>query len=164
MPFCSECGTKLGDGAKFCPNCGKPVAQAAAKEVKVTEAAKPQGVSTIGKTAEVCTVEVKEAPQQQATFAQKVTIEKCHGCGKPFELANAKVAFGHKYHNECFKCHVCHQRLFSFAKFYEDNGEIICHQCMLKNVPKCAKCGKPLTGGYIEYMDKNWHKECVPPE
>ena len=25
MPFCSECGHKLEDGAKFCPECGKPI-------------------------------------------------------------------------------------------------------------------------------------------
>ena len=23
--FCSKCGTKLMDGAKFCPNCGEKV-------------------------------------------------------------------------------------------------------------------------------------------
>ena len=25
MAFCSDCGTQLSDGAKFCPNCGKGV-------------------------------------------------------------------------------------------------------------------------------------------
>lgn len=24
MPFCSNCGTKLEDSAKFCPSCGTP--------------------------------------------------------------------------------------------------------------------------------------------
>ena len=28
--FCSQCGTKLGDTAKFCKSCGAPVAAAAA--------------------------------------------------------------------------------------------------------------------------------------
>lgn len=25
MPYCSNCGTKLSDGANFCPNCGNAV-------------------------------------------------------------------------------------------------------------------------------------------
>lgn len=31
--FCTECGQRLGEGVKFCPNCGKAVsAEAAEKE------------------------------------------------------------------------------------------------------------------------------------
>src|SRR3954465_13079340 len=28
MVFCTNCGTQLADDAKFCPNCGQPVAGA----------------------------------------------------------------------------------------------------------------------------------------
>ena len=25
MQYCSNCGSELGDGVKFCQNCGKPI-------------------------------------------------------------------------------------------------------------------------------------------
>jgi len=31
MTFCTDCGTLIPDGARFCPGCGKPVATASAK-------------------------------------------------------------------------------------------------------------------------------------
>lgn len=31
MAFCSKCGTKIGDGAKFCPSCGTPATATAAE-------------------------------------------------------------------------------------------------------------------------------------
>ena len=32
--FCENCGTQLGDGEKFCPNCGAPVKGAGNEEIK----------------------------------------------------------------------------------------------------------------------------------
>ncbi len=32
MAYCTNCGNKLGEGAKFCTNCGKPVAASAAQK------------------------------------------------------------------------------------------------------------------------------------
>lgn len=153
MPFCSNCGTKLDDGAKFCANCG-------------TKVAAPQGQPQPVECKVVEQHEVKESvaakPEEQKI--ESVTIKVCHGCGKPFELDTAKEAFGHVYHNECFKCHLCGMRLFSFGKFYNDDGELMCHQCMLKSVPKCAKCNKPLIGDFIQCGGRNWHKQCVPDD
>ena len=146
MPFCSNCGTKLADGAKFCSGCG----------TKVATPAEPQEIKIQEKVIETKTT---SQPMVQKT---NVTIKVCHGCGKPFELTQAKQVFGHTYHNECFKCHLCGMKLFSFSKFYNDNDEIICHPCMLKNVPKCAKCKKPITGSYLTMNGASWHKECAP--
>ncbi|EDR22652.1 hypothetical protein EDI_340080 [Entamoeba dispar SAW760] len=168
MPFCSSCGTKLNEGAKFCPNCGAKVAVTETttpkfqeiKEVKIEEKVAPVEMKKTVAEEHTISTATTEAPKQ--SFTENVTIKVCHGCGKPFELTQAKEIFGHIYHNECFKCHICGQKLFSFAKFYNDNGEIMCHPCMLKRVPKCAKCGKPLVGNFVTCGGRNWHKECVP--
>ena len=154
MPFCSNCGEKLADGAKFCSGCGTKVAAPAApaeqpapevKEVKIEE------------------VQIKTATTNQPMVkTTAATIKVCHGCGKPFELQQAKTIFGHIYHNECFKCHLCGMKLFSFSKYYNDDGEIMCHPCMLKTLPKCARYKKPIMGGYLTMNGANWHKECAP--
>lgn len=36
--FCSNCGTKIPDGSKFCPNCGAPVGASVPSQPKVNEA------------------------------------------------------------------------------------------------------------------------------
>uniref|UniRef100_A0A7S3YFP9 Zinc-ribbon domain-containing protein n=1 Tax=Lotharella globosa TaxID=91324 RepID=A0A7S3YFP9_9EUKA len=41
MPFCTECGNKLGAGAKFCPECGTKVAPASAPAPKKTSSVTP---------------------------------------------------------------------------------------------------------------------------
>ena len=37
MAFCSNCGTELTEGAKFCPNCGNPSESSQAKKEIVSE-------------------------------------------------------------------------------------------------------------------------------
>jgi len=41
MPYCWKCGTKLDEGANFCPNCGTPVAP------RVTEPERRRPISTL---------------------------------------------------------------------------------------------------------------------
>jgi hypothetical protein len=49
----------------------------------------------------------------------------CFACKK--EITNntySLKAINHNWHKECFACKRCHQRLFSFSKFWEDNGAL----------------------------------------
>ena len=32
MAFCGKCGTQVGEGEKFCPNCGAPIEAAPAAD------------------------------------------------------------------------------------------------------------------------------------
>ncbi|KAL7720505.1 LIM zinc-binding domain-containing protein [Entamoeba marina] len=165
MPFCTGCGNKLNDGAKFCPNCGQKNEVSAPKIQEITPqqpVSKPAPQTVVGKEVEERTIDVATTTAPKQSFTKNVTIKTCHGCGKPFELSTAKVIFGHHYHNECTKCHLCGAKIFSFSKFYEDDGEILCHPCMLKSVPKCSGCGKPLVGDFVSAGGRNWHKQCVP--
>ena len=43
MTYCEECGTKLADGAKFCPNCGHKVASVAPQAKAMPPEASPEG-------------------------------------------------------------------------------------------------------------------------
>ena len=54
MAYCTHCGAKLPDGARFCTSCGKPVA-----------AAKPQGIVIDAPPG--ATVTISDAPDQPAS-------------------------------------------------------------------------------------------------
>lgn len=43
MPYCHNCGTRLVDSAKFCTECGTPVAAASAREASTPAPAQPNG-------------------------------------------------------------------------------------------------------------------------
>ena len=133
-------------------------------EVKVAEPQKAEPQKMEAKVAEEHKIETKSATLQQPKYATATTVKVCHRCGQPFELTTAKEAFGQLYHDKCFTCHICGQKIFSFSKFYSDNGEIMCTPCMQKSCPKCAGCGKPLVGGYVQVGGRNWHKQCVPQD
>jgi hypothetical protein len=60
MPFCSACGTKSADDAKFCSACGKAIVVATADQV--TPAQQPQVVRTIEPTPPVIHVIAPAAP------------------------------------------------------------------------------------------------------
>ena len=75
MKFCSQCGSELQDGIRFCASCGTPVpteettpaAQEVAPEVAPIETAEPEQQATPS-------VEVQAAPQPQAApvFTQPI--------------------------------------------------------------------------------------------
>ena len=73
----------------------------------------------------------------------------------------AIMALGKRFHKECFKCNRCGQRLFSFAKFFQDdNGMPLCAKCNTKDMPRCSVCKRPITGRYIVAAGRNFHPEC----
>lgn len=48
--YCSNCGTKLADNAKFCSNCGTPVQQTTSQPASSSAAIDPQAVRTPSKS------------------------------------------------------------------------------------------------------------------
>jgi len=48
MPFCSKCGAKISEGAKFCPNCGAPLLPAAKAQIPVRPVSPRTGLDMIG--------------------------------------------------------------------------------------------------------------------
>lgn len=75
--FCSYCGTKLDDGARFCKNCGEPVMQPlqSAEETSYTEVPKTE-------TKPPKTEQVREDPRTKRTTVYDGEIHKCPNCGE----------------------------------------------------------------------------------
>mmetsp|Transcript_125537 Transcript_125537/g.187494 ORF Transcript_125537/g.187494 Transcript_125537/m.187494 type:complete len:123 (-) Transcript_125537:24-392(-) len=87
----------------------------------------------------------------------------CGACGKPIEegASFAINAFGSVWHKGCFNCAQCGERIFSFAKFF-DNGEgkPKCAVCFKKKAPTCGICKKTIEGQFREAHDQTYHDDC----
>lgn len=162
MVFCTQCGNKCDDSFRFCNGCGAPLQQAAAAAAApapapaAAPAAKPETelapgdkVTTIGGI-------------QIITHGPQKTGLVCAACHEAITNESFAIsALGKKFHKECFKCARCGQRLFSFAKFFEDeNGMPLCARCNSQDMPHCAGCGKPIMGKYIVAANKSYHPDC----
>lgn len=157
MVFCTECGARCGDGARFCGNCGHKLITDAGDAPKAESKGSQRGVP----------VRPGDQVKQEdgitiITHAPQATGLLCAKCNKAITNESFAVsALGKKWHKECFSCSVCHERLFSFARFFQDeNGMPVCAKCNAKDVPRCCACGKPVHGKYIIACGKNFHEEC----
>lgn len=85
--FCIYCGTKMNDGAKFCPSCGKPVKSAAENTAAAPdESAKPQ-------PAPENTAEPAPKPAPQKALAPKPAPQKpAGGTNTGVKIANVFLA------------------------------------------------------------------------
>jgi len=167
MPFCTECGTRCDDGFRFCNNCGTPLAGGggAAEEPPPPtpprdspSSVPPMRDSDIGPGDKV----VDFGGLQIISHGPKKTGLICALCQRDITNESyAIMALGKRFHKECFKCNRCGQRLFSFAKFYQDdNGMPLCAKCNSQDMPVCAACGKPVTGRYIVAAGRSFHPNC----
>lgn len=87
----------------------------------------------------------------------------CGQCGESLD-ENSKFAinaFQKVWHKECFKCEQCGERIFSFAKFF-DNGEgkPKCAVCYKKKAPTCGVCKKTIEGEFRSAHDDTFHEAC----
>lgn len=67
MAFCSQCGAKNEDGAKFCGGCGAPLTPAAGQAAPTAEQPKTE---TVWKTAPTGQPEEQAAPTAESAWAQ----------------------------------------------------------------------------------------------
>lgn len=83
----------------------------------------------------------------------------CKGCGQPL-YGSYLTALGAAWHPEHFVCVGC-GRPIAEAQFYTHNGAPYHPECYTHLVaPRCAYCGKPLTGEYmVDYWGTKFHKE-----
>lgn len=131
--FCSQCGTELGENAKFCKMCGAPVNKKVkqAEDNTVPEFTPPQnditsnveipGLKKMGKKDEIPTFVPPEAP----TFippehhgpmcyhhTDEPAVTQCVRCGKPIckDCAEAYGVTSGEYAGKCL-CYDCCQQL-----------------------------------------------------
>jgi len=84
-------------------------------------------------------------------------LPKCVKCSKPIQGEHMEVE-GKSYHAECFKCASCNRPIR--GSYYPDKGKFKCELCMMKQMPKCAKCRNPILDEAITLEGKNYHYEC----
>jgi LIM domain/Protein DA1 len=83
----------------------------------------------------------------------------CQQCGKPVQGSYVN-ALGAVWHAEHFVCVACKLPIDSTSFNVHDNKPY--HPaCYIERVaPRCAHCGKPLTGRYVQSDGKSYHAEC----
>jgi len=94
------------------------------------------------------------------TDKQSVT---CKQCAKVIDNAAAGYAINAldaSWHKECFNCSKCGNRLFSFAKFFNQGGYPVCKRCNDLKATDCGACGKKIEGKSLQAHGKNWHPSC----
>lgn len=158
MPFCAECGAKLGDGVKFCAECGTKVAE-----------------------------EIKQTPAPAPVEAQGYQ-PPCPACGKPLTSGKVTVRGEEYHIGcyTCHKC--TKQLSKRIDKSIERDGKLLfyCNDCVDSNgtllelwrkqnpdkIPKPTAVAASETSGdgcYLTFVDAdqgalvlNWSHTPVP--
>ncbi|KAL3982825.1 LIM domain family protein [Acanthocheilonema viteae] len=88
---------------------------------------------------------------------------KCQFCHKNLQIGEIAVATDHgspneMWHVNCFKCHICKQRLVDLLYFYK-NGIYYCGRHFGDSVyPRCSGCDELIfSKEYTFAEDKSWH-------
>ena len=103
------------------------------------------------------------SPNKRGSYSTKAS--PCKACGKGIPMGKAVTVSGARYHDSCFKCHFCNQKIA--GSFFSVAEGFCCPACEHRlppvveggNVP-CAKCGKTLVGSVIKAIGKEYHKGC----
>jgi LIM domain/Protein DA1 len=83
----------------------------------------------------------------------------CQQCGKPI-LGQYITALNAAWHPEHFLCAACH-RPIADNRFNVKDDQPYHPQCYVERVaPRCASCGQPLTGRYVQAEGKSYHPDC----
>jgi len=81
----------------------------------------------------------------------------CAHCDQPI-TDRCVTALGKKWHPEHFMCSQCLQPLTS--GFLERDGAAFCERCFYSAFSfKCAGCGQPIRGEFINAMGEKWHPD-----
>jgi len=155
-PLCDKCYHTAG--SVICASCQKPIVG------KITTA--------LGKSYHpghfqccVCKIaldSIKFVQEQGKVYCEKdhqATFgTRCVECGQPIE--GECIQDEDKYwHAEHFTCAFCYMLIESGNYFFVD-GKLCCAADYANEYsPKCGKCGKGITGDFVEAMDQKWHTD-----
>lgn len=85
--------------------------------------------------------------------------KKCATCQENIESRG--VQFGlMRYHQDCFQCSNCDEKLYGESKIKEKDGQPVCYNCYLKIAKKCFRCKGPITSRHTLYKGQPFHIEC----
>ncbi|XP_021323920.1 LIM domain-containing protein 1 [Danio rerio] len=89
----------------------------------------------------------------------------CVKCsGGVYSSDQACQAMGRVYHDRCFTCCTCGQKLKG-KPFYDFSGQVFCEEDYLYSSVKhfaevCSSCGYLITDMVLQALGKSFHREC----
>ncbi|XP_032241853.2 LIM domain kinase 1-like [Nematostella vectensis] len=87
------------------------------------------------------------------------SINYCATCGEPCIKTEYKYAIGKRFHNACFRCVVCEERLST--DFYARGSELYCKKDYLSKFNSvCHICAHNIAGLVMVIGDHKFHTEC----
>jgi len=81
----------------------------------------------------------------------------CAKCGRDVE-DTVTTALGKHWHKNCFSCHQCGTQLGN--SFVNKDNRPTCNNCATKGRPGCSICSRELSGDYVTFDGKSFHKDC----
>eukprot|EP01095_Lingulamoeba_sp_RSL-Kostka_P009599 TRINITY_DN3335_c0_g1_i4.p1 TRINITY_DN3335_c0_g1~~TRINITY_DN3335_c0_g1_i4.p1 ORF type:complete len:121 (-),score=10.84 TRINITY_DN3335_c0_g1_i4:175-537(-) len=84
----------------------------------------------------------------------------CNGIVDLMQPGYSINALNKYWHKECFKCNKCGIRLFSFSKFFDDNGFPMCAKCNKESSLDCFVCNLKITESYLTADENPVHVDC----
>jgi hypothetical protein len=94
-------------------------------------------------------------PEQPSTASQTL---RCAACDRSIS-GQYLEALGKCWHPEHFACTRCRGALAG-QPFMDSGGQPYCSRCYAELYnPRCAACGRPITGRYVTALGRSWHPE-----
>lgn len=169
MAFCTECGARLSDGAKFCANCGTAVAASHASDERTIRASEekilkcPRCYSPISRLDAICPycgapISDREASASVKRFAEQLyEIEKEEAEKKSsFDLFGTRAAMEQGYGSKAFNRKISLISSFPIPNTIEEITEFVILSANSidvrrgKNTFGNKLLGNPGTSGYTE--------------
>jgi len=92
-----------------------------------------------------------------ATARTEDDLGTCHSCHLSI-TDSAVLAGGHTFHQDCFTCTHCHQRLGDQFFVVADKNYCPLHQTVA--LDSCTRCDQPIKEGSVLVNKKPYHPEC----
>ncbi|XP_077981946.1 paxillin homolog 1-like [Glandiceps talaboti] len=87
-------------------------------------------------------------------------MSTCAKCNRSIS-GTVVTALDKKWHNECFTCYKCPERLSGKQFFTDDNGHPYCEiDWKICKAKRCSKCYEAIVGEVVTALDKTWHPHC----
>jgi len=100
---------------------------------------------------------LKSESEDTITAGTEDDLGHCNGCSLPIS-DSAVLAGGHKYHQGCFKCVHCKERLGE--QFFVVGDKNYCPRHQTVALENCTSCEQPIKEGSVLVNKKPYHPHC----
>jgi len=88
---------------------------------------------------------------------------RCYNCKMLFKFREErrKLDNGREFHENCFQCSLCNNRITTKEYYQTNQGLPMCLSCFeISKLPKCSKCSRHISGAYMMIENNAIHDEC----